>query len=555
MKRSIGRGNRVKRVIGTVIATLVVGLIATVNGPAPAAARVQAATFTPTLSSWQECPDLGDLECSTLTVPLDYDNPDNGKTVKLRVSRLKASPSAGSYLGALVLNPGGPGGSGTWTPLLRGSVPGTVALRYDWVGFDPRGVGASTPTLHCNTKYFGPNRPNYVPRTKALRKYWLTKTAGYAKACSTSAAKGLLPFMTTKDSALDVESLRTALQAAAPLGQQSKLAKLNYYGFSYGTYLGAVYATLFPAKVGRFVLDGVVDPKRFWYASNLDQDVAFDKNLNRFFTWVARHNGKFHLGTKPAKIRAGYNALLTKLDRKPAAGGKLGPDELADAILGVGYGVYDWAGVATDYSRLRRFGRGYPMYARYASSVLGSEAENNYAVYLGVQCTDQRSPGWSKFASDTWRIHKKRPFLAWNNAWYNMPCRTWSAAAHDRVNVTGSALTALGTKVLLINETYDAATPFSGALSLRSLFPTASLIEGYRGTTHSASLSGIACVDNRIASYLATGTVPTRLSGNRSDVRCPAVPRPSAGRTAARATAESASLRDLLAAAQRASFR
>lgn len=541
-----------KRVIGIVVAALVVGLFAALNGSSPAVARVQAPAFIPTLSTWQDC---GDLECSKLTVPLDYANPDNGKTVTLAISRLKAVPAAGSYLGALVLNPGGPGGSGTWTPLLRGNVPGTVAQRYDWVGFDPRGVGASTPALHCNTKYFGPNRPNFVPTTKALGRYWATKTAGYATACGKSAAKGLLPFLTTRDSARDMESLRAALQAGAALGQQSKLAKLNYLGFSYGTYLGAAYATLYPAKVGRFILDGVVDPKRFWYASNLDQDVAFDKNLNRFFAWVARHNKAFHLGTRPAVIRAGYNALLKKLDRTPSAGGKLGPDELGDAMLGVGYGVYDWNGVAKDYSRLRRFNQGYPMYARYASSSLGAEAENGYAVYLGVQCTDQRSPGWSKIVSDTQRIHRTRPFIAWNNTWYNMPCRTWPAAAHGRVAISGAGLQALGTKVLLISETYDAATPFSGALNVRALFPTASLIEGVGGTTHSASLSGVGCVDNRIANFLQpTPIVPTRLSGRRSDVRCPAVPRPAATRTAARTTDQS-SLRDLLLQAQRPSFR
>lgn len=541
-----------KRVIGLAVTALVVGLFAAVNGGAPAAARVQAAAFTPTLTAWNDC---GGLECSTLTVPLDYANPDNGKTVKLAISRLPAVASAGSYQGILVLNPGGPGGSGTWTPLLRDSVPGNAARRYDWVGFDPRGVGASTPTLHCNTRYFGPNRPSFVPTTKALGRYWATKTAGYAKACGASAAKGLLPFMTTRDSARDVESLRVALRAAAPLVKQAKLDKLNFYGFSYGTYLGAAYATLYPSKVGRFILDGVVDPTRYWYRANLDQSIAFDKNLNRFFGWVAKRNGTYRLGTKASTIRAGYNALLKKLDRTPSAGGKLGPSELADGLLGVTYGVYDWPGAASAYSRLKRFNQGYPMYSRYANSTLGADAENNYAVYLAVQCTDQRSPGWTQFVSDTQKVHRTRPYAAWNNTWYNMPCRTWPAAAHGRVSMNGSALKALGTKILLINETYDAATPYSGALNLRGLFPTASLIQGVGGTTHSGSLSGVACVDNRIAGYLATGAVPTRLSGRRADLNCPAVPRPSA-RTAARTTnGVSPELRARMASIQSVSFR
>lgn len=542
-----------KRLSSIIVTALVVGFLAALNGSTPAVARVLAPTFTPTLTEWRDC---GFLECATLTVPLDYADPANGKTVKLAISRLAANPAAGPYAGAVVLNPGGPGGSGTWTPLLRGSVPGSAADRYDWIGFDPRGVGASSPSLHCNPKYFGPDRPKYQPTTKALRKFWTTKTAGYARACGTSAAKGLLPFMSTEDTVRDMESLRSALHAAAFLDKKSKLEKLNFYGFSYGTYLGVVYASLYPAKVGRFILDGVVDPSRYWYASNLDQDVAFDKNLTRFFKWVAHRNRTYHLGNKAWKIRAGYNALLKKLDRRPAAGGRLGPSELADALLGVGYDVSDWNGTAADYARLVRKGQGRAMYARYASSSVGYAAENGYAVYLGVQCTDQRSPGWSKVIGDTRRVHKKYPFLAWNNTWYNMPCRTWPVPASGKVAVSGAALAALGTKILLINETYDAATPYSGALNVRRLFPTASLIQGVGGSTHSASLRGVSCVDNRIAAYLATGAVPSRTSGHRADLNCPAYPRPRANRSTARTTdGASPALRSRLAAAQLPFFR
>ena len=518
----------VKRLVGIVCAALVAGLLA-LNGSAPAAARIEAAAFTPTLSTWRSCGST--LQCSTLTVPLNYAAPDNGQTVRLAISRLKAVPGAGAYAGIVVGNPGGPGASGLGMPFVRGDVPGTAAQRYDWIGFDPRGVGSSSPSLHCNPKYFGANRPSFVPTTSSKTRYWKKRTANYAKACGASAAKALLPFMTTRDSARDLESLRVALRAAAPPQQQSKLDVLNYYGFSYGTYLGAVYATLYPNRVGRFVLDGVVDPARYWYRANLDQSSGFDKNLNRFFSWVAKHDRTYRLGKKTSTIRKNYNALLKKLDKKPAAGGKLGPDELADGLLGVAYDRSDWPGAAAAYAKLARKRQGYSMYARYRSSNVGYENENGYAVYLGVQCTDQDSPGWTQFAKDTKRVHKKRPYIAWNNTWYNMPCRTWPAPARGKVHVTGAAVTA---KILLVNETYDAATPFSGALTLRSLFPSARLIEGVGGTTHSASLRGIGCLDNRIAAYLDpdNGAVPARLSGRRADVRCSPYPKPSAGRVA-----------------------
>lgn len=517
-----------KRVVLAAVTALVVGLLVNQGGAAASEERNAAPAFTPTFSAWKTC---GQLQCSTLTVPLDYAHPDNGKTVKLAVTRLAADPLAGAYAGIMVGNPGGPGGAGTWLPQLRSYVPGQAAKRYDWIGFDPRGVGSSTPRLQCNPKYSGADRPNFVPRTKALKNYWLAKTASYAKSCSKSAAKGLLPFLTTRDTVRDVESLRAALHDEIPvweIAKRQKVEKLNFLGFSYGTYIGAVYATLYPAKVGRFILDGVVDPVRFWYKSNFDQSIAFDKNINRFFAWVAKNNKTFHLGTKPGKIRAGFAAQLKKLDKKPAAGGKLGPNELTDAMLGAGYYVFGWADTAAAYAKLVRKGQGYPLYAMYRSGAQGAEADNGYAIYLGVQCTDKRRPPLKTQLADTWRVHKKAPFLAWDNTWYNMPCLTWAAPSRGKVTVNGAALNALGTKILLINETYDGATPYSGALNLRGTFKGASLIEGYKGTTHSGSLSGVPCVDNRIATYLQNGTVPARQPGRRSDLRCPPVPAPPA---------------------------
>lgn len=543
-----------KRVVVVAIAALVAGTLASPDQAARAAElRPAAPALVPVLSAWQPC---GESECSRLTVPLDYAHPDNGKTVRLAVSRLAADPSAGAYAGIMVVNPGGPGAAGLGLEALANYVPGTAARRYDWIGFDPRGVGSSIPALHCNPNYFGPNRPNYVPRTAALRRFWVKKSARYATACGSRAAnRELLPFMTTRDTAQDMENLRIALRDELPAlsPKLAALDKLNYYGFSYGAYLGSVYATLYPAQVGRFVLDGVVDPVRYWYRSDLDQARGFDRNLNIFFRWIARHNSVFHLGTRPAWIRARYNAKLIKLDRRPSAGGKLGPDELADAMLGATYYVFDWVSIANAYSKLMRQGRGYPMYRLYAAANQGAEADNGYAAYLGVECSDQRRPPLSQQLSDAWRVHRTAPFQAWSITWYNMPCLTWPAPSRGKVTVNGSALNTLGTKILLINETLDAATPFSGALRVRDIFQGASLIEGVNGTTHAGSLFGVACVDNRIAAYLDpdNGAVPPRQAGRRSDYRCPANPKPNpSGRISARRADGSVDLRMRLLQAQ-----
>jgi pimeloyl-ACP methyl ester carboxylesterase len=299
-------------------------------------------------------------------VPLDWANPD-GEKIKLAV-RERPHTSLVSK-GLLLANPGGPGGSGTGLVGLADWLPSNVGHDYDVIGWDPRGVGASEPSLHCNRSYFGVNRPSFVPKTHKLMRYWKKKTRRYAAQCGASAASRLLGHMTTLDNVKDMEALRQAMTPAQPL---------NFYGFSYGSFLGQVYATQYPDKVDKFVLDGVVDPTNYWYGANLKQEKGFDRNLNIFFGWVAKHPGAYHLGTSKKAIRRGYNALLNKLDRRPAFHRKLGPDELTDAILGAAYYVYDWDAIAGAYSKLVRRGNGRAMLKMYAESNKGDD--KGYAV-------------------------------------------------------------------------------------------------------------------------------------------------------------------------------
>ncbi len=551
-----------KRVVIFVCAAVMAVTMAGYQGAQASPAAPGVTSATPTLGNWSACDDLGTgVECSTLTVPLDYAHPDNGKTTTIAVDRIAANPAV-PYQGIMLVNPGGPGGSGLGlAPFVRNAVPHNGAAGYDVIGFDPRGVGESQPSLHCDSHYFGANRPNFTPSTKRLLHYWLRKSKGYAAACGRSAAKPLLPFMSTTDVVRDMENFRIAYQAqlqANPILNAAKIPKLdvmNFYGFSYGTYLGQVYATFYPTKVGRFVLDGVVNPSDYWYGANLKQEIYFDRNINVYFRWLARNHKVFHLGTSGKKIRAGLDAELKHLDKHPSAHGRLGPDELTDALLDAGYYVYDWATIGKAYSDLIRHGRGKAIYDMYAAANQGDD--NGYAVYDAVQCTDVRRPPLRKQLADARRINKKHPFLAWDNTWYNMPCLTWPAPSRSMIHVTGAAVTG---KVLLINETLDAATPYPGALELRSRFPSSRLIAGVNGTTHASSLSGVACVDNRIASFLATGALPARLSGRRADVDCPHVPPPPAngsGRIAARTVGGGAvdnQLHALLEREQRASL-
>jgi hypothetical protein len=151
-------------------------------------------------------------------------------------------------------------------------------------------------------------------------------------------------------------------------------------------------------------------------------------------------------------------------------------------------------------------------------------SDNGYAVYLATQCTDAPWPAsFSRYRTDNWRVYATAPFLTWSNAWFNAPCLSWPAMPGRPVRVSGAKVTA---PMLLVSETLDPATPYSGALEVRSRFASSALIEGVGGTTHSGSLSGVACTDNAIARYLATGALPKRSPGRSSDLRCPPVPQP-----------------------------
>jgi pimeloyl-ACP methyl ester carboxylesterase len=495
----------------TATIVLVLGGAAAASGAEVEAPRVTAAASI----AWGECDNLGlqsrKAECGFLSVPLDYAEP-GGKKIKLAVSRIKHTVSAAKYQGVMLANPGGPGASGLTLSVLGQYVPKGAGAAYDWIGFDPRGVGSSKPALACDGGYMGYRRPAYVPSTAALEKAWRTRAKGYAADCD-EAGGALLDHLKTTDTVADMDSLRAALGAE----------QINFYGFSYGTYLGQVYATTYPGRVRRMVLDGNVDPGRVWYDANLDQDVAFDRNIKVYFGWLAEYDELYHLGKTAKAVEKLFYAEQAKLVKKPADG-VLGPDELTDIFLQAGYYVFGWEAVASAFStwvndrdpqELRElFDSGNPQ---------KQGADNGYAIYLAVQCTDTQWPtSWKKWKKDNQRVHEQAPFETWGNAWYNAPCLNWGAEAGEPVEVSGAKTP----PVLLISETLDAATPYAGSLEVRKRFPRSALVEGVGGTTHAGSLFGNKCVDNTIADYLATGALPKRVKGNKSDKKCRPIPQP-----------------------------
>lgn len=511
-----------RRVLFALVAS--VGMVSACSAASPKAAPSPSAPVAvratspavpqPAALRWGRCASglgLTGLQCARLQVPLDYSKPTGAK-ITLQLSRLRHTSSARQYLGAILSDPGGPGGSGLGMPYSGTRVPHNVGARFDWIGWDPRGVGASRPAIHCIPGYFGTDRPSYGAASQ--RPYWLKRASDYAKACGRNAGV-LLQHMTTADNARDMDVIRQALG----------MSQISYYGYSWGSYLGQVYMTLFPTRVKRVVLDGVVDPRGVWYQANLDQDVAFERTMRIFFGWIAKNDAVYGLGRTEAAVYNAYQHEAASLAARPAVGGKLGPDELSDALLDAGYRVFEWAQKAASLSRLINQGDGSGLLTDYQQNNAGASNENGYAVYDAVQCTDAAWPGWTRTLADNERINKIAPFETWGNAWFNAPCLTWPAAAHAPVAIRAASSLP---KILLIAETYDAATPFSGALETRRLFGSSSLIEGVGGSTHAGSLNGVSCTDDAVATYLATGHTPARQSGSGSDLKCPPVPQPVA---------------------------
>lgn len=526
---------RVKTVaLGAIMTSaLTAGLLGSV-GPAtaePAAPAAAPATMpvTPGTIAWGTCANPAftarGLQCATLQVPLDHDKP-RGRTITLALSRLPHTVPDSQYQGVMLLNPGGPGGSGLTLPVLRDRVPQGAGQAYDWIGFDPRGVGSSVPALSCDPNYpTAYNRPAYNPTTPEIEQAWLTRAANYTAACARNNDPELLNNMTTVDVARDLDLIRQAT------GQ----SQINYYGFSYGTYIGQVYSTLFPTNVRRQIFDGTVDPRDVWYQANLNQDVAFEVVINRWFDWIARNNAAYGLGATQAEVRKVWFDTRDRLTATPVQGegGLLGGSEWTDAFLSAGYSERSWPDLASAFSLFVRNGDVAAFEGAYGSS----PGDNGSAVYSAVQCTDEKWPQrFSIWRRDNDRINAIAPYETWANAWFNAPCLTWPAKTTKPLNINGRRIES----TLMINETFDAPTPFAGSLEVRQRFPGARLIEVRDGATHSGSLSGNPCTDNAIAAYLATGALPPRVAGIRqADVVCPRRPEPTAvAPTAAAMSAE-----------------
>ena len=483
------------------------------------AAAVHAAKTPQAVLSWHACPGpQRTMQCASLRVPLDHSKP-GGRQITLALSRVPATASAAKRQGVLLVNPGGPGASGlSLAGVVASSLNPSVAAEYDIIGFDPRGVGSSKPALHCDPSFFAGVRPDYVPANSHDEQVLEAHAKLYADACEKRYG-WLLPYLTTANAARDLDSIRAAL------GQQ----KISYFAYSYGTYLGEVYAALFPGRVRRMALDSVVDPTGVWYQDNIEQDYAFQGRMTAFFTWVASHDNEFQLGTTVAEVRRAWYRARSELLAHPVAGPAgplIGADEFDDTFLQGGYSNSLWPGLAAALSAYAHTGATGLLAGQYQA--YGAQNENEFAVYNAVQCADVNWPrNWARWDRDTRVVYRTAPFQAWDNAWFNAACAYWPVRGPAQpMQIKGAGLPG----ILMIQGTLDAATPYEGAQHAHRAMPSARMVVVEGGGNHGQSLGNPPnmCVDGYLNDYLATGALPER--PGLVNAVCPALPAPSPSR-------------------------
>ncbi len=467
--------------------------------------------------SWHPCTAQGaSLLCGSLQVPLDYSRPQ-GRKITLALSEVPATAPADKRQGVLLVNPGGPGGSGLGlAAFVAEGLDPSVASEYDIVGFDTRGVGASVPSLSCDPSFFSQARPDYIPVSSADEQANENRAKMYAADCEKKYG-WLLPYMTTEDIARDLDSIRAAL------GQQ----QISYLGYSYGTYIGQVYATLFPHRVRRMVLDSTVEPQGVWWTDNIEQDYAFQSRLEAFFAWIASYDSVYHLGATAAQVSDSWYAARSDLETHPIPGPsgqpEIGPDEFDDTFLIGGYDDSYWPGLAAALAAYLNGHSTSQMVSQYDQE--GTQNENEFAVYNAVECSDVSWPrSWSTWETATEQVYDTAPFEAWDNAWYNAACAFWPVKGPAKpLQIKGAGLPG----ILMLQGTLDAATPYAGAQAAHQLLPSARMVVVEGGGNHGQSLADPPneCVDGYLNRYLATGALPDH--PGLVNATCPAVPDPT----------------------------
>ncbi|WP_432142491.1 alpha/beta hydrolase [Streptomyces sp. bgisy084] len=471
--------------------------------PAPAAPPPPALRFGACPDSIPTPPAPEQVECGRLRVPLDRSHP-HGKHLDIAVSRVRATGPAAERRGVLLVNPGGPGGSGLpYAVTKRAKLPEQVRRSYDVIGFDPRGTGASAPA-DCGPMggLFDSPGPEPVPAGRTAERAYLDGLRRTADDCARH-LKDALPHLSTTETARDMDALREAL------GER----RIGYLGVSYGSYLGAAYTAQFPQRVGRMVLDSVVGPEE-WYDFDLLQSWAMVRQRAVFFAWAARHQERFGLGADAAAVRAAYQRVRDGLAERPVDG--FGAAEFDRAVYRALGRTERWAGLADGLRTYLRDGTTGPL--RPAEPFDGPASRTYEAANRTVKCADGPAPSPARVLADIRRLRRLDPQPVLTGMETSV-CAYW----HHRPAHGTPLGSPAAPPVLLIASEHDPVTPIEGARALQRRLPGSRLVSLHDDYSHGVFASrGNGCVDETAAAYLTDGTVP------HADVHCtgPGLPTP-----------------------------
>ncbi|MGM7668454.1 alpha/beta hydrolase [Microbacterium sp. A93] len=448
---------------------------------------------------WTSCDDgpVG-FDCTYVTAPLDWENPGDGD-IEISVSRHQAT---GTPIGSLLTNPGGPGGSGRDFILnsLDYAVGADLIDNYDVIGFDPRGVGDSTAV----TCFDAGNMDKYLydipeaPRGSDAWEAELTKAdQAFADACEAN-SDGILPFITTINSARDMDLLR------AVLGD----AQLNYLGYSYGTFLGATYANLYPDKAGRLVLDGAIDPAVSGLEVGTTQALGFESAL-RAYMQDCLDSGECPFNGTVDEAMADLGALLASVDRSPLKnddGRMLGADSLMTAIIVTLYSEGNWGSLTQALDGVLQGDAYVAFYLAdaYNAREDGIYLDNSSEAFTAYNCMDYPVEN-DQAAEDASmkKIEAGAPTIA---PYWSGPdtCAVWP---YEPTGTRGEIHAEGAGPILVVGTTNDPATPYEWSVSLAEQLEEGVLITRV-GEGHTGYNKGNICVDSAVEAFLLDDVVP-----------------------------------------------
>ncbi len=486
---------------------------------APAMAKASSDTI-----AWGTCADphaaAAGWQCATFKAPRDYSHPGAG-WVKIAVTRL---PATGHRIGAMFINYGGPGGTAVDTTQAIGSdLFGAVNDHFDLVAFDPRGVGQSSPSIDCavNQETQGIySKPFTTPLTLDAGAL-LAKDKAYVNRC-VSLNKSILPYLSTANVARDMDGIRAAM------GDK----KLNYFGFSYGTFLGATYASLFPGNYRSMVLDGPVDANSYINTPQSDlreQSAAFDRALQRFFAACGANQSFCNFGG--ADPQAAFDALVDQANLLPIPV----PDGRAavngDDILGASalamYAKQYWPLLAQALASAQA-GDGTGL-RDLADAFWGNNEDGTFDPasdrYFMIGAIEQKYPGnvqnYLDAGDNAWGMFQ---YSYWNTGYVELNYGIWPIHARDAYRGPFT-VPASSPKILEVATTYDPATPYRGAKRLAAELGNVRFLTMV-GDGHTAFGGNSQCIDDAVVAQIETLALPA--VGTTCQQTVPFVPAPAA---------------------------